>query len=84
MITQSEVNYSEEIIENLSVSDIREIYAESLLRKQHIFSIISCYGIVAPGAGLGILPETIIVSWIIREIPALWREKYTVLQLMQR
>lgn len=31
MITQSEVNYSEEIIENLSVSDIREIYAESLL-----------------------------------------------------
>ena len=31
MITPSVVNYSEEIIENLSASDIREIYAESLL-----------------------------------------------------
>lgn len=31
MITQTDVNYSEEIIENLSVSDIREIYADSLL-----------------------------------------------------
>ena len=31
MIIQSDVNYSEEVIENLSVSDIREIYQDSLL-----------------------------------------------------
>ncbi len=31
IITQSDVNYSEEIIENLSVSDIREIYTDYLL-----------------------------------------------------
>ena len=31
MIIQSDVNYTEEIIENLSVSDIRDIYAESLI-----------------------------------------------------
>ena len=73
MITQSEVNYSEEIIENLSVSDIREIYAESLL-------IWTC----GSGSGTGHPAGNYIVSWIIREIPVSWREKYTVLQLMQR
>lgn len=31
MIIKSDVNYTEEIIENLSVSDIRDIYAESLI-----------------------------------------------------
>ncbi len=31
MITQTDVNYSEEIIENISVSDIREVYENCLL-----------------------------------------------------
>ena len=31
VITQSDVNYTEEIVENLSAEDIREIYSDSLL-----------------------------------------------------